>query len=65
MWSLLDKYVELFVPTADVIKSLEGEKYVTQSLILLQLCALEKANKIVGEKCKNCFSIRIVSSYTE
>jgi hypothetical protein len=54
--------VELFVPTADVIKSLEGEKYVTQSLILLQLCALEKANKIVGEKCMICFFILIVSN---
>jgi hypothetical protein len=50
-WSLLEKYVELFQPTADAIRCLEGQKYVTQSLILLQLCALEKSNKSIAAKC--------------
>jgi len=42
MWDLLDKVVELFLPTAEAIAILEGEKYVTQSLVLVQLCYLEK-----------------------
>jgi hypothetical protein len=50
-WSLLEKYVELFQPTAEAIKCLEGQKYVTQSLILLQLCALEKSNNRIAAKC--------------
>lgn len=50
-WSLLEKYVELFQPTAEAIRCLEGQKYVTQSLILLQLCALEKSNKSIAAKC--------------
>jgi hypothetical protein len=50
-WSLLEAFVELFFPTADTIRCLEGEKYITQSLILLQLCALERSNKKVAEKC--------------
>jgi hypothetical protein len=50
-WALFGKYVELFLPTANAISTLEGEKYITQSLILLQLCCLEKSAQKIGEKC--------------
>ena len=50
-WSLFDKFVEVFLPTAQAITTLEGEKYVTQSLILLQLCSLEKCNTKVAQQC--------------
>lgn len=43
--------MELFGPTAEAIAMLEGEKYITQSLILLQLCALEKSNKRIKDQC--------------
>ena len=43
--------MELFSPTAEAITMLEGEKYITQSLILLQLCALEKSNKRIRDLC--------------
>jgi len=49
-WTILGQIVELFCPTAEAITMLEGEKYVTQSLILLQICALEKSNKRIKEK---------------
>lgn len=39
------------MPTTVIISSLEGEKYVTQSLILLQLCHLENSIKAVKQKC--------------
>jgi hypothetical protein len=51
MWVLADKLVELFSPTAEAITLLEGEKYVTQSLILLQLCYLEKVVLATKSKC--------------
>jgi len=50
MWTVLDRLVELFQPTLEAIKLLEGEKYITQSLILLQLCALEKSTKALSLK---------------
>jgi len=59
-WSLFDKFVELFLPTAETIKQLEGQKYITQSLILLQLCCLEKSNNNVAEKYKNIPQIQLV-----
>jgi len=49
-WTVLEKMVELFLPTTVIISSLEGEKYVTQSLILLQLCHLENSIKAVKQK---------------
>ncbi len=51
MWNLLEKLVELFLPTAEAITMLEGEKYATQSLILVQLCYLEKVIRSVKTKC--------------
>lgn len=51
VWTLLGQFVELFYPTAEAITMLEGEKYVTQSLILLQLCTLEKCNSKIKAKC--------------
>lgn len=51
MWDLLDKVVELFLPTAEAIALLEGEKYVTQSLVLVQLCYLEKVALSIKIKC--------------
>jgi hypothetical protein len=59
-WTLFDKFVELFLPTAESIKHLEGQKYITQSLILLQLCCLEKSNKNVAEKYGNIAQIQVV-----
>lgn len=50
-WTILERMVELFLPTTVVISSLEGEKYVTQSLILLQLCHLENSVQAVKQKC--------------
>jgi hypothetical protein len=49
-WTILGRVVEIFLPTTVVISSLEGEKYVTQSLILLQLCHLESSVHAVQNK---------------
>lgn len=40
-WILLEKIVNIFKPTLDIISYLEGQKYITESVILLQLCNLE------------------------
>jgi hypothetical protein len=40
MWILLQQIVELFSPTITAIKALEGQHYVTQSLIILQCKSL-------------------------
>jgi hypothetical protein len=57
--------VELFIPTTVVISSLEGEKYVTQSLILLQLCHLESSVIAVQTKCMLAnLLISIISKFT-
>ena len=50
-WTTLGKLVELFLPTTKTISCLEGEKYITQSLILLQLCLLEKTTNNLILKC--------------
>jgi len=49
-WMILGTLMELFAPTVEAISVLEGEKYVTQSLILLQLCQLENSIKAVQRK---------------
>lgn len=51
-WEKLSKIVELFVPTLEAIKVLEGQHYITQSLILLQLCLIERAVIDLTKKCK-------------
>ena len=50
-WVILSQIVELFVPTLTAIKHLEGQFYITQSLILLELCVIEKGIKNLMEKC--------------
>ena len=50
-WTYLTKLVELFLPTAEAITILEGEKYITQSLILVQICYLEKGVLSIKSKC--------------
>ena len=50
-WILISQIVELFVPTLEAIKSLEGQNYITQSLILLELCLIEKSVIDLMEKC--------------
>jgi hypothetical protein len=40
-WTMLGQLVELFAPTAEAIMTLEGEKYVTLSLVLVTVCYLE------------------------
>jgi len=48
--SFLTSIVDLFKPTLKAIQNLEGEKYVTQSLILLQLCQLEANVELMKKK---------------
>jgi len=43
-WITLGLIVEIFIPTAKAISTLEGQKYITQSLILLQISLLEKTS---------------------
>jgi hypothetical protein len=47
-WTLFGQLVELFLPTSEAIMLLEGEKYVTLSLILVSLCYLE----VTTQDCK-------------
>jgi hypothetical protein len=51
-WAFLEKIVELFHPTLNAIKLLEGDEYITQSLILLQIIQIEKQVGILSQKCK-------------
>ena len=51
-WVLISQIVELFVPTLEAIKTLEGQNYITQSLILLELCLIEKSVIDLMQKCK-------------
>ena len=55
MWILLQQIVELFSPTITAIKALEGQHYVTQSLIILQLCLIEESVSALLQKCKFFF----------
>jgi hypothetical protein len=55
MWILLQQIVELFSPTITAIKALEGQHYVTQSLIILQLCLIEESVSATLKKCKSLF----------
>ncbi len=43
--------VELFAPTLQAIAMIEGQKYITQSLVLLQFCHLDKSIGLLLEKC--------------
>ncbi len=51
IWIFLESVVELFKPTIKAISDLEGEKYITQSLILLQFCQLELNIDTMKKKC--------------
>jgi hypothetical protein len=42
-WAFLGQIAELFEPTLKAIQVLEGSKYVTQSLILLEMCLMESS----------------------
>jgi hypothetical protein len=63
----LGQLVELFAPTAEVIMTLEGEKYVTLSLVLVTVCYLEVTTTETKMKCMFtfyiCISIHICKSY--
>lgn len=62
-WTLLEMVVELFKSTIDAIRRLEGQKYVTQSTILMELCLLEMSAKEVQEKCMRTFIFISISNY--
>jgi hypothetical protein len=49
-WIILGQVVELFKPTVEAISRLEGQRYVTQSLILLELCLIENTIKEMQKK---------------
>jgi len=49
-WTILGQVVELFMPSVQAISRLEGESYVTQSLILLEICLIEKNIKDLQKK---------------
>jgi hypothetical protein len=50
-WVLLSQIVELFLPTLKAIKNLEGQSYITQPLIILEFCLIEKAVNDLKQKC--------------
>lgn len=47
----MEKIVNIFQPTLNIISFLEGQKYITESVILLQLCQLEKSIDSMKEFC--------------
>jgi len=49
-WTMLEQVVELFKPTIDALSRLEGESYITQSLILMEMCLLEDSVKNMKKK---------------
>ena len=54
-WNFVEKLVEVFGLTAQSLANLEGQKYVTQSLVLLEILRLEANNNAVIEKCMSHF----------
>jgi hypothetical protein len=50
-WTLLARMAELFEPTLDAIRQLEGQTYVTLPLVLLQFCNMERSIVALMLKC--------------
>jgi hypothetical protein len=50
-WTLLARMAELFEPTLDAIRQLEGQTYVTLPLVLLQFCHMERSIVALMLKC--------------
>lgn len=57
----MEQIAELFEPTLNAIKNLEGSKYVTQSLILLEMCMIENSIFEMQKKCMT-FALYILLS---